>query len=589
MCADKCVDSVRAIVDPLVQLRTYLNQVLKLEPLVLVGGTAAACYIISCAFNKIPKDGVTEGFKRYLFKKARLIPSFRKEIDSQIAATGKEIEENLLKLYTDEGNDNPEFIVRLPCQGLSNDAIISKLEDYMNLGTYKWENNRVSGTVYHGGKELTELNTKVFSLAAWTNPLHPDVFPGVCKMEAEIVRIAAELFHGSDDACGTVTSGGTESIILAVKAYRDYAVRVRGISNPEILIPVTAHAAFDKAAELLNMRVKHVGISKATMKVRLDVMESMITKRTCMLVGSTPAFPHGCIDDIQSIAKLGLKYNIPLHVDACLGGFLLAFMPKSGFQVPSFDFSVDGVTSISADTHKYGFAPKGSSVLLFSDKKFRHHQYFVQTNWPGGIYATSTLAGSRPGVVIAGCWSSLLHFGLNGYTEITRKIINAARRIEAGLRDIPGIFVYGEPQVSVIAIGSDDFDIYRLADSLNKKGWSLNNLQFPSSVHICVTYRHTEEGVVDQFLKDVTDAVDIIKLNPQEKVSGAVALYATSQQIPDRSLVGDIITIYMDALYNTTKKGRDGGDTYLQSCDRTSKPNRENEMHLNGSLDLSTE
>ncbi|CAG7829097.1 unnamed protein product [Allacma fusca] len=577
MCADKCADSLRAVVDPLVHLRNYLNQVLPSEPLVLVVTTAAASYIISRAVKKIPKDGVTQGFKRNLFKLARLVPSIRKEIETKIAATEKDIEEDLLKLYTLEGKDNPEFIVQLPGQGLTNDVIISKLEDYLRLGSYRWENNHVSGTVYHGGKELTELNTKVFSLATWTNPLHPDVFPGVCKMEAEVVQMASELFHGNDRTCGTVTSGGTESIILAVKAYRDYAVNVRGISNPEILVPKTAHAAFDKAAELLNIGIKHVPICSTTMKVQLNVMKSMITKNTCMLVGSTPAFPHGCMDDIQGIAKLGLRYNIPVHVDACLGGFLLVFMPKAGFEIPPFDFSVDGVTSISADTHKYAFAPKGSSVLLFSDKKFKHQQYFVQTNWPGGIYATATLAGSRPGVVIAGCWSSLLHFGLDGYTDITRKIINTSRLIEAGLRNISGIFVFGEPQVSVIALGSKDFDIFRLADILNKKGWSLNNLQFPSSIHICVTYRHTEEGVVDQFLKDVAEAVDVIKLSPQEHVSGAVALYASSQQIPDRSLVGDIIAIYIDTLYKTTKR---------DNADGTSKPKRKFGMHLNGSVDL---
>jgi sphinganine-1-phosphate aldolase len=207
----------------------------------------------------------------------------------------------------------------------------------------------------------------------------------------------------------------------------------------------------------------------------------------------------------------------------------------------------------------------------------------VQTNWPGGIYATATLAGSRPGVNIAGCWSSLLHFGLEGYTEVTRKIINATRRIEAGLRDISGIFVFGEPNVSVVAIGSDDFDVYRLAGSLNEKGWNLNNLQFPPSVHICVTYRHTEEGVVEQFLKDVSEAVHIIMQNPKEKVSGAVALYATSQQIPDRSLVGDIIAIYIDSLYKTSRRVKDGGDNCSNGHDPSSKPKRKN-GELNGAV-----
>lgn len=544
-------NSYQSISDPIILIRNYVNKFLPTEPLILIGGTAAICYIVNKSIDAIPKDGVKEGMKRYLFKKARYIPAIRKKIETEVAATEKSIEEDMQRLFTKKGDDKPQFIVKLPCRGLDSDKIIKTLQDYMDMGSYAWQDNKVSGTVYHGGKELTELNTKVFSLAAWTNPLHPDVFPGVCKMEAEIVRISAGLFHGDSETCGTVTSGGTESIILAVKAYRDYAVKVKGIKNPEILIPLTAHAAFDKAAELLNIAVRHVPFNQETMQTRAATMAKQINKNTCMMVASAPAFPHGCIDDVQSIAALGLKYDIPVHVDACLGGFLLVFMPAAGYPVPPFDFRVPGVTSISADTHKYGFAPKGSSVLLFSDKKYKHQQYFLQPNWPGGIYASPTLAGSRPGVTIAGCWSSMLHFGMEGYVKATKEIITATRSIKVGLEAMDGIFVYGAPLVSVIAVGSDVFDVYRLSEMLNKKGWNLNNLQFPSSVHICVTYRHTEEGVVDTFLSDMRDAVHQLSLEPNAGPTGSAALYASSQQIPDRSLVNDIITIYMDTLYKT--------------------------------------
>lgn len=198
------------------------------------------------------------------------------------------------------------------------------------------------------------------------------------------------------------------------------------------------------------------------------------------MVGSAPNFPYGTIDDISGIAALGRKYNIPVHVDACLGGFVIIFMRRAGFPLRSFDFSIDGVTSISADTHKYGFTPKGSSVILYSDKKYRHHQYTVTTDWPGGVYGSPTVNGSRAGGIIAATWATMMRFGVEGYIETTKKIIGTAKYIEAELRKMPEIFVFGKPATSVIAIGSKEFDIFRLSDSLVKVGWNLNSLQFPS-------------------------------------------------------------------------------------------------------------
>jgi sphinganine-1-phosphate aldolase len=198
------------------------------------------------------------------------------------------------------------------------------------------------------------------------------------------------------------------------------------------------------------------------------------------LVGSAPNFPYGTMDNIEAIAALGRKYNIPVHVDACLGGFLVLFMKRAGYNIAPFDFSVAGVTSISADPHKYGFAPKGSSIILYSDKKYRQHQYTVTTDWPGGVYGSPTVNGSRAGGVIAATWAVLLNFGMEGYVETTKSIIDTSRYIEAALRQVKGVFVYGTPATSVIAIGSEDFDIFRLSDQLCSVGWNLNALQFPS-------------------------------------------------------------------------------------------------------------
>ncbi|PFX17489.1 Sphingosine-1-phosphate lyase 1 [Stylophora pistillata] len=429
------------------------------------------------------------------------------------------------------------FFTRLPAKGMKEKDLMKEIDKYTKLGEVKWEEGRVSGAIYSGGKELTEVLTKVYSKFTWANPLHVDIFPDVRKMEAEVVQMCVNMYQGGKDACGTMTSGGTESILMACKAYRDWA-HDRGITHPEIVVPISIHAAFDKAAHYFNIKLVHVPVDEKTRKVNIK------------LCGSAPQFPHGVIDPIEEIAKLAKKYNLGCHVDACLGGFLIPFMKKAGFSVPPFDFSVDGVTSISCDTHKYGFSPKGSSVIMYSNKHLRHFQYFVAPDWQGGIYACPSIPGSRPGAVIASTWATMIYYGEAGYVESTRKIISTRKKIEDGLRKIKGVYVLGKPEVSVVAFASHDFDVYHLGDALTKKGWHLNTLQFPSSIHICVTYLNTQPGVADQFIKDVRECTAAILKDPSAKSSGMSAIYGMSQSIPDRSIVNEIAWGFLDCMYN---------------------------------------
>uniref|UniRef100_A0A2K6F0H0 Sphingosine-1-phosphate lyase 1 n=1 Tax=Propithecus coquereli TaxID=379532 RepID=A0A2K6F0H0_PROCO len=409
---------------------------------------------------------------------------------------------------------------------------------------------RASGTVYSGEEQLTELLVKAYGDFAWSNPLHPDIFPGLRKIEAEIVRITCSLFNGGPDSCGCVTSGGTESILMACKAYRGLAF-AKGIKTPEIVAPQSAHAAFDKAANYFGMKIVRVPLNKM-MEVDVRAMRRAISSNTAMLVCSVPQFPHGVIDPVLEVAKLAVKYKIPLHVDACLGGFLIVFMEKAGYPLEQpFDFRVKGVTSISADTHKYGYAPKGSSVVLYSEKKYRNYQFFVATDWPGGIYASPTVAGSRPGGISAACWAALMYFGENGYVEATRQIIKTARFLKSELENIKGIFVLGNPQVSVIALGSRDFDIYRLYNLMTAKGWSLNQLQFPPSIHFCITSVHTRKRVAIQFLKDIRESVTQIMKNPKAKTTGLGAIYGMVQTTVDRDLIAELSSDFLDCLYST--------------------------------------
>uniref|UniRef100_A0A1L8E2I0 sphinganine-1-phosphate aldolase n=1 Tax=Nyssomyia neivai TaxID=330878 RepID=A0A1L8E2I0_9DIPT len=495
-------------------------------------------------------ESVVSRSKKYFFKMIRKVPFVQNKINKELNMRAKEFEDSAIK----QSGGLP-YITHLPELGLSNEKILSLVDSHLNLGNYKWKEGRVSGAVYYYDPDLVELTQTVYGRASYTNPLHSDIFPGVCKMEAEVVRMTCNLFHGDARSCGTMTTGGTESLIMACKAYRDFAREEKGITKPNIVMPVTAHSGFDKAAQYLKLHVKNVPLHPTTMTVDIRKMEAAITSNTIMLVGSAPNYPYGTLDDIEAIAKLGLKYNIPVHVDACLGGFVIIFMKSAGYPLPPFDFRVKGVTSISADTHKYGFAPKGSSVILYSDKKYRRHQFTVTTDWPGGVYGSPSVNGSRAGGVIAATWATLVKFGLDGYTEATKRIVDTAKYIERGLRKMEGIYVLGQPATSVIAFGSKTFDIYRLAGALSALGWNLNNLQFPPACHICVTFMHTREGVADSFLKDVQQQITEIMKDPGKPAEGKMAIYGVAQSLPDRSLVGDFTRFYLDAMYYTPVDG----------------------------------
>ncbi|XP_028324858.1 sphingosine-1-phosphate lyase 1 isoform X1 [Gouania willdenowi] len=517
-----------------------------LEPWQIIGAsvitTLGAVYIKGVLFQQ---ESLTSRVKKQCFRLIRKIPFVGASIQNQL---NKALDDMSLSLCTLK--EGMSYTKQLPSKGLSQSQVMDRIREYETLNEVQWEKGRVSGAVYWGDESLTKFLVKVYGDFAWSNPLHPDIFPCVRKMEAEVVRMSCTLFNGGPKSCGTVTSGGTESILMACKAYRDMA-HERGVKYPEILAPVSVHAAFDKAAHYFGMKLVHIPLVNNTMKVDVKAMKRAINGNTAMLVCSAPQFPHGIMDPVEEVAELAVRYNLPLHVDACLGGFLIVFMEKAGYTLAPFDFSVKGVTSISADTHKYGYAPKGSSVILYSDTKYRQYQYFVAPDWQGGIYASPSIAGSRPGGIIAACWATMMHMGEDGYIETTKKIISTARKIITGINQIEGVYVFGNPEVSVVAIGSDVFDIFRLSNALTSKGWNLNTLQFPSSIHICCTVLHTQPGVADQFIGDVREQVAIIMKNPSEKTTGMGAIYGMAQSIPDRSMVTEISRGFLDCLYST--------------------------------------
>jgi glutamate/tyrosine decarboxylase-like PLP-dependent enzyme len=310
--------------------------------------------------------------------------------------------------------------------------------------------------------------------------------------------------------------------------------------------PASAHAAFDKAAQLLELELLRVPVGP---DYRADVGSTRraLGPRTLVVVGSAPSFPHGVIDPIADLAQLCEEHGLGLHVDACLGGFVLPWAQRLGYPVPDFDFRIRGVTSISADTHKYGFAAKGTSVVLYRGAELSRHQYFVSTDWSGGLYFSPTLAGSRPGGLSAACWAALVSIGESGYLDATRSILETAAGIRRGIESIPDLYVLGDP-LWVIAFASRSVDIYRVLDEMARRGFSLNGLQHPPSVHLCVTLRHTQPGVAERFLRELAEAVEVVRSTPASK-HGMAPIYGMAGSFPARGAIAELLRRYVERLY----------------------------------------
>jgi len=435
---------------------------------------------------------------------------------------------------------------RIPERGYAREEILREMERLQAIEAARWQAGKVSGAVYHGDSEHIELMNRVYALHSQSNPLHADIWPSTTKFEAEIVAMTARMLNAPEGACGTVTSGGTESILLAMKTYRDWARETRGITAPEIIAPTTAHAAFDKAAQYFGLRMIRIPVG-ADFRADVAATRAAITPNTIALIGSAPPFPHGIIDPIEELSELAREHRIGFHTDACLGGFLLPWAEKLGYPVPPFDFRLPGVTSISADTHKYGYAPKGTSVILYRNTELRHFQYFTSTDWPGGLYFSPTIAGSRPGALSAACWAALVTMGEDGYLRATKAILETADKIKAGIRAIPELQLIGDP-LFVLAFTSETLDVFQVMEYLARKGWSLNGLHSPPAVHLCVTLRHTQAGVAEQFLADLREAVAYVKEHP-DAPAGVGPIYGMASVVELRGMVSDLLKMYMDVMY----------------------------------------
>jgi sphinganine-1-phosphate aldolase len=399
--------------------------------------------------------------------------------------------------------------ISFPEKGQAASDLISEMKTIKSKDT-SWRDGKMFGYIYYPGKEVAKVIEEAYQMFSSENALNPSLFISLKKFENEIVAMVADLFNAGPEAAGSLTAGGTESVLMAVKTARDKARKDHpAITEPEILIPESAHPAFEKAAHYLNVKVIHAPVGEDK-RVDVVAMGGCISSNTILLVGSAPCFPHGVIDPIEEIGKLALKYDIPFHVDSCLGGFMLPFVEKLSYPVPLFDFRVPGVTSISADIHKYGYSPKGASVIIYINHEFRKHQFFVCADWSGGLYGSPTTLGTRSGSPIAAAWAAIKHIGYEGYLTMAKEVMEAAKKMQSGINSISGLHVISNPEMSVFAFTSDKSDIFAIGDELSANGWHLDRIQFPNCLHLTVSYHNVDK--VDEFLSALSQAV--------KKVSG---------------------------------------------------------------------
>ena len=457
-----------------------------------------------------------------------------------------------------EYRERYETYSALPTSGRDRYEVLAEMTEMAALEESRWEDGYASGSVYNGDPDHIAFLNKVYALNSQANPLHTDLWPSAVKYESEIVAMTAAMLGGGGigdgpgtdtGVAGTVSSGGSESIQLAMKTYRDHARATRGITEPQMIVPMSAHAAFDKAAQYFGIEIVHVPTGP-DWRADVAATEAAITDNTIVIVGSAPSFPHGVIDPIEELSELARARGIGFHTDACLGGFVVPWAERLGYPVPGFDFRLPGVTSMSADTHKYGYAAKGTSVVLYRSRELRHHQYFTITDWPGGLYASPSFAGSRPGALSAACWAALVSIGEDGYLDATRRILATADSVKAGLRDgFPELEILGDP-LYVVAVRSADesLDVFRVLDAMTARGWSLNGLHRPAAFHLCVTLRHTKPGFTERFLADLRAAIDHVRANPNAE-GGMAPIYGMADTIPERGLVSDAMLDHMDGWY----------------------------------------
>jgi len=401
----------------------------------------------------------------------------------------------------------------MPEEGLSREQVMSELKAYRQEDP-DWRDGRVFGYVFHADEEAVETIEQAYHMYLWENALDPSVFKSLLKLETEIVAMAANHVRGDAEVVGNFTSGGTESVLLAVKTARDFARKNKPqIKRPEMILPITAHPCFHKAAHYFDIDVVTVPIDQQTLKADVDAVANAITENTILLVGSATCYAFGVCDPIEALGKLAIEHDLLLHVDGCIGGFVLSLYRQLGVDVPAYDFTVPGVTSMSMDLHKYAFAAKGASVVLYKNKELREHQIFTHSGWTGYTIINPTIQSTKSGGPMAGAWAALKTIGRSGYLEYARGLKEATDRFVAGIEAIDGLHMMGNPEICLVAVGSDTVNIFALCDEMKKRNWHIGPqpgaMGIKESSHMTIMPLNVDQ--IDDLLVDLAEAVEQVR------------------------------------------------------------------------------
>ncbi len=437
---------------------------------------------------------------------------------------------------------------RLPAEGRDKDDIIKELAVMSEEENLKWKNGRISGTYYHAGDDHREFQNEIFSLYSHVNVLQVDLCPSMSKFESEIISMTARMLNGDavkannpdDEICGSVTFGGSESIMMAMKVYRDMGRAEKNITAPEIVLPITAHPAFHKAGEYFGIKMVLAPVNETDFRVIPGEVKKLINKNTVAIVASAGNYPYGLIDPMDKLSDIALEHGIGFHIDGCLGGFILPWIERLGYRVPVFDFRLPGLTSMSADTHKFGFGLKGNSVVLYRNLKLRRYQFFQMSHWPGGIYASPSMTGSRSGGLTASTWATMVYLGESGYLKAASSIMKIADRIKEGVKGINELEIIGDPTF-LVSLRSSKVDIFHVNDYMISKGWRFNGLQNPPAIHFCVTMPQTlVPGIADTLVEDLRAGVEYA-ISRAGTPARSSALYGLSGSLEGRSQLVQVL------------------------------------------------
>lgn len=398
----------------------------------------------------------------------------------------------------------------MPDRGRDHDAILADLREMATAEDGTWETGKCSGTMYCGDHDHYAFMNEAFGLFGHMNVLQRDMCPSATKFEGEIIAMTLDLMHAAAatdaEPVGMVTTGGTGSILHSVLAYREWGRQERGIERPNLVKPETGHPAFDKACHLVGVELRRAPVDPVTTQVDVDAVAALIDENTVAMIGSACNYGYGTVDPIAALSDLALDRGVGLHVDGCLGGFILPWGEQLGYEIEPFDFRIPGVTSISADTHKYAYGFKGTSVLAFRHQALRNSQYFFLTDWSGGKYCSPGIEGSRSGGLLAATWAGMVSLGREGYLEHARRIFETAFAMQDAVRSHPELRIMGAPTFC-FSFTSDEFDIYHVNDFMRTRGWRFNGQQYPNAIHMAVTRPQTQPGVAEAFAVDLADAV----------------------------------------------------------------------------------